>query len=472
MTGRKKVLIVGAGSAGSVIASEIKNTQHKDWQIIGFVDDDVNKQGQTIAEVKVIGACKDVPKLIEIKKIQELIIAMPSAPTKKVREIVDSCTDLPCKINILPSFCKLIDDDLLVPKVRDISVEDLLARDTIKLDNHIIEGYIRNKTVLVTGAGGSIGSEICRQLIVYKPEKLILLGHGENSIYLIHQELNKEYPSVELIPVIADIRDDKQLKNIFSKYKPNVVFHAAAHKHVPMMEIQPMAAVLNNIIGTKTVARIAGQSQVERFVMISTDKAVNPTSVMGATKRVAEMIVQIASKKYKTKFITVRFGNVLGSRGSVVPLFKRQIESGGPVTVTDPEMTRYFMTIPEASQLVLQAGALGNGGEVFILDMGEPVKIVDLAMNMIKLAGLRLGKDINITYTGLRPGEKLYEELLTSEEGASKTTHDKIFVSKLENIDENTLINHIDMLLSCNNDLEIIDRIKEIIPTYRPNHCI
>lgn len=467
---KKRVLIVGAGNAGSIIANEINANQYKNWKIVGFVDDDVNKQGTLISGIKVIGKCENISDIVREENIQELLIAMPSAPTEKIRKIVENCSHLSCKMNILPSFCKLIDDDVLVPKIRDIAVEDLLVRDTINLDSSEIATYIKNKTILVTGAGGSIGSEICRQLIIYKPRKIILLGHGENSIYLIHRELICEYPNGKFIPVIADVRDKQTLRSVFKKYKPDVVFHAAAHKHVPMMEIQPKAAILNNVIGTKVMTEVACETNVERFVMVSTDKAVNPTSVMGATKRIAEMIVQSFGKNNKTKFTAVRFGNVLGSRGSVVPLFKRQIASGGPVTVTDPNITRYFMTIPEASQLVLEAGALGEGGEVFLLDMGEPVRILDLAIKMIKLSGLRVGKDIDIVYTGLRPGEKLYEELLTAEEGTRRTKHDKIFISKLEEIDKSMLDNKIIELQNADSDMEIIETMKEMIPTYHPNH--
>ena len=336
----------------------------------------------------------------------------------------------------------------------------------------IVEHYIRDKVVLVTGAGGSIGSEICRHIMRVGPKMLLLLGHGENSIYLINQELKNIYKDGPIIPIIADIRDKQQLDQIFTQYNPQVVFHAAAHKHVPLMEIQPMAAVLNNIYGTRNVADVAGRHGVERFVMISTDKAVNPTSVMGATKRVAEKVIISMNDTYDTKYITVRFGNVLGSRGSVIPLFKKQIEAGGPVTVTDPEMTRYFMTIPEASQLVLQAGAMGKGGEVFLLDMGEPVKIIDLARNMIRLSGLEPDKDIHIKITGLRPGEKKYEELLTSEEGTNRTNHTKIFEAALETVDRDWLMKKIGTFDSCETDMDVIGVLQDIIPTYTPNHNI
>ena len=365
---------------------------------------------------------------------------------------------------------QLLDDEVLVSHLHPVSIEDLLERDEIQLDTSKVETYLKDKVVLVTGAGGSIGSEICRQVLRVKPKKLLLLGHGENSIYLIHQELRNIAPQDTLVPIIADIRDKNQLEQIFNNYNPDVVFHAAAHKHVPLMEIQPIAAVLNNIYGTRNVADVAGAHGVDRFVMISTDKAVNPTSVMGATKRVAEKVVLGMNHTYDTKFITVRFGNVLGSRGSVIPLFRKQIETGGPVTVTDPEMTRYFMTIPEASQLVLQAGAMGNGGEVFLLDMGEPVKIVDLAKNMIRLSGFEPNKDIRIEFTGLRPGEKLYEELLTDGEGTNTTTHKKIFEAALEDVNQEWLSREIERFDTCKTDIDVINVLQDIIPTYDPNH--
>ena len=336
--------------------------------------------------VRILGNRHDIPSIVKENKVKEIIIAMPSVTRNEIRNIMEICSPLKCKVNTLPGMYQLLDDEVLVSHLHPVSIEDLLERDEVRLDMDIVEHYIRDKVVLVTGAGGSIGSEICRQIMRVGPKQILLLGHGENSIYLINQELKNIYKDGPIIPIIADIRDKQQLDQIFTQYNPQVVFHAAAHKHVPLMEIQPMAAVLNNIYGTRNVADVAGRHGVERFVMISTDKAVNPTSVMGATKRVAEKVIISMNDTYDTKYITVRFGNVLGSRGSVIPLFKKQIEAGGPVTVTDPEMTRYFMTIPEASQLVLQAGAMGKGGEVFLLDMGEPVKIIDLARNMIRLS--------------------------------------------------------------------------------------
>ena len=465
-------LIIGAGDAGATIAREIERYHKRSRRIIGFVDDDMFKHNRLMNGFRILGNREDIPMLVARYKVEEIIIAMPSVKRDVIREIMEICSPLKCKINTLPGMYQLLDDEVLVSHLHPISIEDLLERDEIHLDTSKVEPYLKDKVVLVTGAGGSIGSEICRQVLRVRPKKLLLLGHGENSIYLIHQELRSIVTEGTLVPIIADIRDKNQLDQIFTDYEPDVVFHAAAHKHVPLMEIQPIAAVLNNIYGTRNVADVAGAHGVERFVMISTDKAVNPTSVMGATKRVAEKVVLGMNHKYDTKFITVRFGNVLGSRGSVIPLFRKQIEAGGPVTVTDPEMTRYFMTIPEASQLVLQAGAMGNGGEVFLLDMGEPVKIVDLAKNMIRLSGFEPDKDIRIEFTGLRPGEKLYEELLTAEEGTNTTTHKKIFEAALEDVNQEWLSREIDRFETCKSDLDVINVLQDIVPTYHPNHNV
>ena len=465
-------LIIGAGDAGATIAREIERYHKRSRKVIGFIDDDESKFNRLMGGVRILGNRHDIPSIVKENKVKEIIIAMPSVTRNEIRNIMEICSPLKCKVNTLPGMYQLLDDEVLVSHLHPVSIEDLLERDEVRLDMDIVEHYIRDKVVLVTGAGGSIGSEICRQIMRVGPKQLLLLGHGENSIYLINQELKNIYKDGPIIPIIADIRDKQQLDQIFTQYNPQVVFHAAAHKHVPLMEIQPMAAVLNNIYGTRNVADVAGRHGVERFVMISTDKAVNPTSVMGATKRVAEKIIISMNDTYDTKYITVRFGNVLGSRGSVIPLFKKQIEAGGPVTVTDPEMTRYFMTIPEASQLVLQAGAMGKGGEVFLLDMGEPVKIIDLARNMIRLSGLEPDKDIHIKITGLRPGEKKYEELLTSEEGTNRTNHTKIFEAPLDTVDRDWLIEKISTFDSCETDMDVIGVLQDIIPTYTPNHNI
>ena len=465
-------LIIGAGDAGATIAREIERYHKRSRKVIGFIDDDESKFNRLMGGVRILGNRHDIPSIVKEHKVKEIIIAMPSVTRNEIRNIMEICSPLKCKVNTLPGMYQLLDDEVLVSHLHPVSIEDLLERDEVRLDMDIVEHYIRDKVVLVTGAGGSIGSEICRQIMRVGPKRLLLLGHGENSIYLINQELKNIYKDGPIIPIIADIRDKQQLDQIFTQYNPQVVFHAAAHKHVPLMEIQPMAAVLNNIYGTRNVADVAGRHGVERFVMISTDKAVNPTSVMGATKRVAEKVIISMNDTYDTKYITVRFGNVLGSRGSVIPLFKKQIEAGGPVTVTDPEMTRYFMTIPEASQLVLQAGAMGKGGEVFLLDMGEPVKIIDLARNMIRLSGLEPDKDIHIKITGLRPGEKKYEELLTSEEGTNRTNHTKIFEAPLDTVDRDWLIEKISTFDSCETDMDVIGVLQDIIPTYTPNHNI
>ena len=465
-------LIIGAGDAGATIAREIERYHKRSRKVIGFIDDDESKFNRLMGGVRILGNRHDIPSIVKENKVKEIIIAMPSVTRNEIRNIMEICSPLKCKVNTLPGMYQLLDDEVLVSHLHPVSIEDLLERDEIRLDMDIVEHYIHDKVVLVTGAGGSIGSEICRQIMRVGPKQLLLLGHGENSIYLINQELKNIYKDGPIIPIIADIRDKQQLDQIFTQYNPQVVFHAAAHKHVPLMETQPMAAVLNNIYGTRNVADVAGRHGVERFVMISTDKAVNPTSVMGATKRVAEKVIISMNDTYDTKYITVRFGNVLGSRGSVIPLFKKQIEAGGPVTVTDPEMTRYFMTIPEASQLVLQAGAMGKGGEVFLLDMGEPVKIIDLARNMIRLSGLEPDKDIHIKITGLRPGEKKYEELLTSEEGTNRTNHTKIFEAALDTVDRDWLIDKIATFDSCETDMDVIGVLQDIIPTYTPNHNV
>lgn len=465
-------LIIGAGDAGATIAREIERYHKRSRKVIGFIDDDESKFNRLMGGVRILGNRHDIPSIVKENKVKEIIIAMPSVTRNEIRNIMEICSPLKCKVNTLPGMYQLLDDEVLVSHLHPVSIEDLLERDEVRLDMDIVEHYIRDKVVLVTGAGGSIGSEICRQIMRVGPKQLLLLGHGENSIYFINQELKNIYKDGPIIPIIADIRDKQQLDQIFTQYNPQVVFHAAAHKHVPLMEIQPMAAVLNNIYGTRNVADVAGRHGVERFVMISTDKAVNPTSVMGATKRVAEKVIIAMNDTYDTKYITVRFGNVLGSRGSVIPLFKKQIEAGGPVTVTDPEMTRYFMTIPEASQLVLQAGAMGKGGEVFLLDMGEPVKIIDLARNMIRLSGLEPDKDIHIKITGLRPGEKKYEELLTSEEGTNRTNHTKIFEAALDTVDRDWLIDKIATFDSCETDMDVIGVLQDIIPTYTPNHNV
>lgn len=425
-----RTLIIGAGSAGTMVARQLLKNDST-LLPVGFIDDNGNKHQLDILGIPVIGGVKDIAEAVDNLQVGNIIIAIPSLSKKDLNAIFTECAKTHAKTKILPLLEDLVTGKLSVSQFRDVQVEDLLGRDPIDMDIGSIAKTITDKVVLVTGAGGSIGSEITRQISEFNPRKLILLGHGENSIYKIHMELQEQYhhKEIDIVTEIADIKDEERMLDIMAWYKPDVVYHAAAHKHVPLMERNPEEAVKNNMIGTLNVARASHLSQVGTFVMVSTDKAVNPTSVMGATKKLAEMMVQHMNKDSQTKFVAVRFGNVLGSRGSVIPLFKKQIEKGGPITVTHPEMIRYFMTIPEASRLVIQAGALANGGEIFVLDMGDPVKIVDLAKNLIKLSGYTLD-EIGIKYTGMRPGEKLYEELLSKHEIHEEQLYPKIYIGK------------------------------------------
>ncbi len=425
----RHVLIVGAGAAGATLVRELKHRQHRDNLIpVGFVDDNPTKQRMGMFGLPVLGRREDIPGLVQKYSVDEIVIAIPSASRTVISEIVDICQTTPASLKILPGIYELINGQVTVNQIREVRVEDILGREPVEVDLEAIAGYLAGKPVLVTGAGGSIGAELCRQVAGFGPKQLILLGRGENSIYDIYQELRLAHPELETIPVIADVREAGSLNEIFQQYSPRVIFHAAAHKHVPLMEQYPAEAVRNNILGTYNAARAAHDCAAEAFILISTDKAVHPTSVMGASKRIAEMVVQQLARSSETCFAAVRFGNVLDSRGSVVPLFKRQIAAGGPVTVTHPEMVRYFMTIPEAVQLVIQAGALARGGEIFILNMGEPMKILALARRMIRLAGYQ-PEQIPIVFTGIRPGEKLFEELLTDEEEMETTLHQSIFVA-------------------------------------------
>ncbi|HEY8464233.1 MAG TPA: nucleoside-diphosphate sugar epimerase/dehydratase [Bacillota bacterium] len=464
--GQARVLIVGAGDSGFMVAREIQQRHQATKRIVGFTDDSVYKRGQRLLGFKVLGSSNDLKRLVTEYRVDETIIAIPSLSGSQLTKIIRDCRESGCQVKIMPGLEELINGKSTVEQLRAVNLEDLLRREPVKLDLDKLAGYLQGKRILVTGAGGSIGSELCRQLVRFKPECLVLLGKGENSIYEIEQELHSKYPDLPLKPVIADVRDRLRIRSVFSQFRPQVVFHAAAHKHVPLMELQPEEAVQNNIFGTKNVAEAAHSFDSEIFVMISTDKAVNPSSVMGATKRVAEQVIQSINMVSKTKFVAVRFGNVLGSRGSVVPLFQKQIAAGGPVTVTHPEMKRYFMTIPEAVQLVLEAGAMAQGGEVFVLDMGEPVKIVDMACTLIELAGLRPYKDIEIKFTGLRPGEKLFEELLSAEEGTTATSHEKIFVANLEGIDPKKLEQGLAQLMQSRFAQETKRILAELVPTY------
>lgn len=470
----KRVIIIGAGQAGESIIREIRRNRNLPMDVVGFIDDDPKKLYQIIHGVKVLGDRHCLTRVLASERIDEIIIAIPSASGEVLREIVKQCRDSNVRFKTLPGLQDLLDGKLVSLQLRDIAIEDLLRRAPAETNLAEIAAYMTGKAILITGAGGSIGSEICRQILPFKPAKLLLLGHGENSIFNCHNELykNPEAENVLLVPIIADIQDLAKIKQVFRFHRPEIVFHAAAHKHVPMMEANPEEAVKNNVLGTLNLIEAAHEFEIERFVMISTDKAVNPTSVMGATKRVAEMLLKCYAKRSATRFVAVRFGNVLGSRGSVIPLFKEQIENGGPITITHPNMIRYFMTIPEASKLVVQAGAYGKGGEVFVLDMGDPVKIVDLAMDLIRLSGLETGKDIEIKYSGIRPGEKLYEELLTADEGITATRNKKIFIAKPEEVEESKLMPKVQTMLrvadNCSQK-QIIECLKSIIPSFAPN---
>lgn len=469
---RTRVLIIGAGDAGEIIIREMNKHPELGKKIIGLIDDDPGKTNLEMHGLKVLGNRYDIPKVIEKYAVDEVIIAMPSAPGKDIKEIYNLSVQSNVKVMIVPGVYELINGNVNLSQIREVKVEDLLGREQVKLDIKKIARDVEGRTILVTGAGGSIGSELCRQIARFNPWRLLMLDNYENNLYYLDLELKKKYPGIEIIPIIGCIRDKERLDNLFARYRPDLVFHAAAHKHVPLMEYNPGEAVKNNIFGTRNLLEVADRYHVDKFVLISTDKAVNPTNVMGATKRVAEMLVQAMNKRSGTRFMAVRFGNVLGSNGSVVPLFQKQIAAGGPVTVTHEEVTRYFMTIPEAVQLVIQAAALGKGGEVFVLDMGEPVKIIDLAKDLIKLSGLKLGEDIDIIITGLRPGEKLYEEILHDSENNIRTEHERIFITRLEEIDDSALREALDSLWLesfKDNSLAIVRLLMELVDTYKPN---
>ena len=466
---QKRVLLVGAGQAGNLVAKEIR--QHSiNMAVVGFVDDDPQKLHSLIQGAEVLGRTQDIPRIAEQYHIDEILLCFPSATPLELRRVVDICHEHKLKVKTIPGFRELLRAPVSVARFREIQIEDLLNRDPVTLDRESAGAYIAGRVVMVTGAGGSIGSELCRQIVSLAPSRLILVGRGEFSVYSIEMELRESFPALELVTMIADVRDFNRMKRIFAQHTPDVIFHAAAHKHVPLMEKNPSEAIINNIFGTRIVAELADQFSAETFVLISSDKAVNPTNVMGASKRVAELVVQELATRSKTRFMSVRFGNVLGSRGSVIPLFKRQIEAGGPITITHPEIIRYFMTIPEAAQLVLQAGALGKGGEVFVLDMGDPVKIVDLARDLIRLSGLEPDVDIKFKFTGLRPGEKLFEELLTAEEGTSSTSYRKIHTARPEPILRERLELGLTLLQAAameGDDLAIRRGLKALVKTYK-----
>lgn len=467
----KRILIVGAGAAGSMVIKEFRSHGHLHSRPVGLIDDDPNKLGKSINGVPVLGSRKDIQSIAMRENVDEIIIAIPSASKKDIGEIVNEAKKTKCKIRILPGVYELIDGKISVSRIRDVEIEDLLGREPVDLDMDEICKYIKGKTVLVTGGGGSIGSELCRQVARFEPKKLVILDIYENNAYNIQNELLRNYKNLSLKVLIASVRDKERMNEIFEAERIDVVFHAAAHKHVPLMEGNPEEAVKNNIFGTLNVVQAADKYGVSKFVFISTDKAVNPTNVMGATKRVSELIIQSANQSSKTDYVAVRFGNVLGSNGSVIPLFKKQISQGGPVTLTHKDVIRYFMTIPEACQLVLQAGGMNGAGEIFILDMGEPVKIIDLAKDLIRLSGFEPDVEIPIEVVGLRPGEKLYEELLLDKEKATTTSHDKIFIEEPVSYNYQALYEKLENLkedIGSMPKAEIKNQLSEIVPTYKP----
>lgn len=469
-----KIMIIGAGEATSVLMREISNSRYLDnSKAVCIIDDDLGKVGKYIRGVKIVGTRDHIKEYARYYDIDEIIFAIPSASTKDKREILNICKETSCNLKILPGVYQMVDGEINIKDLRNVDVFDLLGRDPVKVDIESIMGYVKDKTVLVTGGGGSIGSELCRQLVSHKPKCLVIFDIYENNAYDIQQELKIKYPDANVVTLIGSIRNTSRLESVFEQYKPDIVYHAAAHKHVPLMEVSPNEAIKNNVVGTWNVAKMADKYGVKKFVMISTDKAVNPTNVMGATKRICEMIIQSFNEKSKTDFVAVRFGNVLGSNGSVIPLFKRQIEAGGPVTVTHPDIIRYFMTIPEAVSLVLQAGAYAKGGEIFILDMGEPVKIDDLAKNLIRLSGYTLGVDMEIKYTGLRPGEKLYEELLMNEEGMQDTDNKLIHIGRPIEFDKEHFYEKLEELKEmayAEDSADIRKKIMEVVDTYHPQN--
>ncbi len=460
----KKTLIIGAGDAGAMFARELINNKELALMPVGFIDDSRYKQKLTLYGIPVLGKRRDIPRIVDEYGVEEIIIAMPSVSGNTVKEFVDICRETPAKLRIFQGTSEILNSR----QIREIELEDLLRREPVKLNLAEIAGYLTNQVIMVSGAGGSIGSELCRQICTYRPKTLVLVEYSENNLFDIETELRETFPDIHIEAELCDVKDWLKLQEVFQRSRPAVVFHAAAYKHVPMMEKHPQEAVKNNILGTRNMAQMADKHSTKTFIQISTDKAVNPSSVMGASKRIAEMLIQDINQRSTTNFAAVRFGNVLGSRGSVVPIFKKQIEKGGPVTVTHPNMTRYFMTIPEAVQLVIQAGAMAAGGEIFVLDMGEPVKIVDLARDLITLYGYEAGSDIQVKFTGIRPGEKLYEELFTAREQMAATRHERIFQSEQEK-PYNNIYELIDRLFAQNvflNRNDVVELIKQVLPEY------
>lgn len=465
------VMVIGAGEAANIIIKEIVNSMYLTMNIKCIIDDDPNKWGRYIQGIRVVGGRDKIKESADLFEIDQIILAIPSAPRKEISKIIDICKETNCQMKTLPGVYQLVNGDVNVSRLHNVEIEDLLGREPVTVDIDSILGYVKGKVVCVTGGGGSIGSELCRQIAGHHPKQLIIVDIYENNAYDIQQELKTKYPDLDLVVLIASVRNTNRVNWIFEHYKPQIVYHAAAHKHVPLMEDSPNEAIKNNVFGTFKTAMAAAENGAEKFVMISTDKAVNPTNIMGASKRICEMIVQTFDRHYETEFVAVRFGNVLGSNGSVIPLFKKQIAAGGPVTVTDPDIIRYFMTIPEAVSLVLQAGAYAKGGEIFVLDMGEPVRILDLAENLIKLSGFKVGEDIKIEFTGLRPGEKLFEEMLMDEEGLQDTGNRMIHIGKPIDVDESKFFKDLEKLnlASKHESADIRDLVRDVVTTYRPN---
>lgn len=465
---RRRTMVIGAGEAGSMIIQELKTSKHLNQDVVCIIDDNPSKRGKFLQGIKIVGNREDIIKSVKKYNIDDIILAIPSAKAKDTKEILSLCSKTECKLKVLPGIYQLITEEVSVSKLREVSIEDLLGREPINIDLDSVSGYIKNRVILVTGGGGSIGSELCRQIAEYKPKRLIIFDIYENSAYEIQQELIKSHPELKLDVLIGSVRNTRRIESVIERYRPDVIYHAAAHKHVPLMEDSPGEAIKNNVFGTYKMARAADKYNVKRVVLISTDKAVNPTNIMGASKRICEMVIQTFNKYSKTEYVAVRFGNVLGSNGSVIPLFKKQIEAGGPVTVTHPDIIRYFMTIPEAVALVIQAGAYAQGGEIFVLDMGEPVRILDLAKNLIRLSGYTLGVDMEIEFTGLRPGEKLYEELLIEEEGLQKTKNKLIYIGHPIDVDEVHFLSTLrELEVAASEEREDIKEIvAKIVPTY------